>query len=177
MTPLSDRDDSLSDLRAFVERAASALLERGTEVPGGPVSVGCSPKEVLGLLIDAASNTHRRLLWAWEHESLAFDGYVEEAYSYEEADWSSLVTLWWMVATHLLRTMESIPDDVRRRPHRHHALAGLAGRPVPADQPATLDDLVQDFGAHLRHHLARLFPEDQLLSEAPGSVPSSQKHR
>ena len=166
MTPSLDRDASLSDLRALAERAASALLARPeAELPGRPAPDGRSPKEILGLLIDIASDTHRRLLWAWEHESLAFDGFVGEAWedSYEEADWSTLVTLWWMVATHLLRTLESIPDDVRRRPHRRHALAGLAWRPVPADQPATLDDLLRDFGAHLRLHLARLLPEDQFL--------------
>jgi hypothetical protein len=48
----------------------------------------------------------------------------------------------------------SIDERVRLRPR--HNLDELAWKPVPRDQPATLDYFMSDYVAHLKHHLAQI---------------------
>ena len=169
------KNASVPSLRLLIERASSALLTLpNDEVDGALGAEAPSARTLVGELIDAAATAQERLEWAWEHGSLALDARspagadADDAWqgAYGEADWAGLVTLWWMHATHLLRTLERIPDDVRRRPHHPHGLHALAWRPVPEDEPATLDDLVWDYGTHARHHLAQLLPglEDDVPS-------------
>jgi hypothetical protein len=76
-----------------------------------------------------------------------------------------------MYNKHLARVMETVPNDVRLRPAQRHNLHEIAWRPMPESEPATLDDLMRDYVAHLRHHLAQIVPG---LSEP---TPSSQKDR
>lgn len=156
-------DDFIAPLRALVERAAPALLRLAdADVTRRPSPDRWSPKEMLGHLIDSASNNHQRFVRAQSQDDLVFPGYEQDdwvrAQRYREADWPALVTLWWMYNTHLVRVMAAVPADVRFRAHRRHNLDEIAWQPVPSGEPATLDDLMRDYGAHLRHHLAQLLP-------------------
>lgn len=172
MTPAS-----VSSLRRLVERAASALLALPTGEVSGLAGEARPARELVGDLLDAAATAQSRLEQGWEQDTLApdapspSDGDDAWESAYGEADWAALVTLWWMHATHLLRTLERIPDDVRRRRHHPHGLHALAWRPVPEDRPATLDDLVWDYGARLRHHLAQIVPD------VVDDVPSPHENR
>lgn len=52
--------------------------------------------------------------------------------------------------------MVAIPDAVRTRVHDRHTLHQIAWQTLGADQPATLDYLMQDYVGHLQHHLRQL---------------------
>ena len=159
-------DAYVAQLRALVERAVPALLALPeSEVVRRPAPEKWSPQEILGHLVDSAANNHQRFVRAQSQEDLVFPGYAQDEWvgvqRYREAEWTSLVTLWWMYNTHLTRVMRATPEDERLRP-RPHNLDEIAWRTASATIPATLDYLMRDYGAHLRHHLAQILPPEAL---------------
>jgi hypothetical protein len=105
-------------------------------------------KEILGHLIDSASNNHQRLLRAQFAAHLEFPSYQQElwvaAQSYVSAPWPDLVSLWSLYNRHLLRVIRAIPDDAME-----HTLS-LGG------QPMTLAAVIDGYVDHLEHHLAQI---------------------
>ena len=119
-----------------------------------------SPREIVGHLIDSASNNHQRFVRAASQEDLVFPGDEQNRWvdlqDYQHASWHELVTLWASFNRHLARVMAAIPEDVRARPHRKHNLHEIAWRAVPASEPATLDYFMNDYVGHLEHHLSQI---------------------
>ena len=119
-----------------------------------------SPREIIGHLIDSASNNHQRFVRAQFDDSLVFPGYQQDewvaAQSYNDARWEDLVTLWASFNRHLARVMRLVPERVRSKPHQRHNLDRIAFRPVRADAPATLDYFMADYVDHLHHHLKQI---------------------
>lgn len=119
-----------------------------------------SPREIVGHLVDSASNNHQRFLRAQWQDDLVFQGYAQEAWvaaqRYQEAPWHELVTLWAHFNRHLARVMEAVPVEIRNRPHRRHNLHLLAWKPVPEHEPATLDYFMRDYVRHLEHHVRQI---------------------
>ena len=143
---------------AAAEPALSALPEADTAARPAPGK--WSPREVIGHLIDSASNNHRRFVLARWQDDLVFQGYEQEgwveAQDYLHAPWHDLVTLWASFNRHLARVMAAVPPDVRARPHVRHNLHEIAWQRVPASEPATLDYFMADYVGHLEHHLRQV---------------------
>ena len=123
-----------------------------------------SPREVVGHLVDSASNNHQRFVRAREQDDLVFPGYAQDAWvaaqEYRSAPWGELVTLWETFNRHLARVMAATPAAVRQRAHSRHNLHLIAWRPVPEHEPATLDYFMADYVDHLEHHLRQVMGED-----------------
>src|SRR5262249_7171602 len=119
-----------------------------------------SPREVIGHLVDSASNNHQRFVRAQLQDDLVFPGYEQDRWvaiqDYADAPWNELVTLWAAFNRHIARVMTLVPADVRLRLHARHNLHERAFVPVPPDQPATLDYFMRDYVDHLRHHLRQV---------------------
>jgi hypothetical protein len=119
-----------------------------------------SPKEVIGHLVDSASNNHQRFVRANFTEDLIFLGYDQEKWvslgHYTEAPWDSLLTLWREFNLQIARVMDATPAPVRDRPRTPHNLHQVAWSSVPEDQPATLSYFMNDYVDHLEHHLAQI---------------------
>jgi hypothetical protein len=119
-----------------------------------------SAKEVIGHLIDSASNNHQRFVRAQWQDDLVFNGYKQAewvtAQRYQTAPWLELLELWAAFNHHLARVMRATPEEVRLRLHTRHNLDKLAWQPVPADQPASLDYFMRDYVGHLKHHLRQI---------------------
>jgi hypothetical protein len=150
-----------ADLRRTVEHAAEALLRlTEEEAARRPAPGKWSPKEVVGHLIDSASNNHERFVRAQLQDDLVFPGYDQDAWvrvqRYQDAPWPLLVALWRDFNRHLAHVVEAAPEAERRRPRRPHSLDRIAWAPVPPDAPATLDALMRDYVDHLRHHLRQV---------------------
>jgi hypothetical protein len=148
-------------LRAAVERGATRLLALSAEESSArPARGAWSPREVVGHLIDSAANNHVRFVRAQLQDDLVFPGYAQDAWvaaqGYQHASWPELVALWRAYNHHLARVIELVPADVRTRERRRHNLYEIAWRPVPADQPATLEYFMRDYVGHLEHHLAQV---------------------
>jgi DinB superfamily len=150
-----------AELREVVASVTPRLLRLSEADASRPPAPGkWSPKEVIGHLIDSASNNHQRFVRAGFTEDLVFPGYQQEkwveAQRYASAPWAELVGLWSGFNQHLARVIEATPLDVRQKPRARHNLHELAWTPVPPDQPATLEYFMRDYVAHLRHHIAQI---------------------
>ena len=119
-----------------------------------------SAKEIIGHLIDSASNNHQRFVRAQWQDDLIFTGYDQDAWvssqAYQSAPWGELLDLWLAFNLHIARVMGAVPRDVRLRAHTRHNLDQLAWQKLPADAPATLDYFMRDYVGHLHHHLRQI---------------------
>lgn len=153
--------DYVLELLKIVDGATPLLLELDDERSARRPAPGkWSPREIVGHLVDSASNNHQRFLRAQWQDDLIFQGYAQDAWvetqRYQEAPWRELVTLWGHFNRHLARVMAAVPPQVRMRRHVRHNLHEVAWRPVPQSEAATLDYFMRDYVGHLGHHVAQI---------------------
>jgi uncharacterized damage-inducible protein DinB len=153
------------ELLVTIDRAEPRLRAIDEARSGEPRMTGkWTPRQIIGHLIDSASNNHQRFVRAAFQEDLVFTGYAQDDWvalqRYQEQSWQELVTLWASFNRHLAHVMAALPEPVRRQPRARHNLHELAFRP-PAESDATLDYFMQDYVAHLQHHLRQIFPAEQ----------------
>src|SRR5690242_3875020 len=150
-----------SELRRAVDEATPRLMELSdAQAKRRPRPGKWSPAEIIGHLIDSASNNHQRFVRAQFKEDLVFPGYDQDAWvstqQYREAPWGELIELWRQFNLHIARVMESVPKDERIRPRARHNLDEIAWTTLSRDEPATLDYFMRDYVGHLKHHLAQI---------------------
>jgi len=150
-----------AELREVVAAVTPRLLALSeAEASRSPAPGKWSPKQVIGHLVDSASNNHQRFVRAQFTDDLVFPGYEQGAWvtaqRYETAPWTELVGLWRHFNLHLARVIEAAPASARQKPRPRHNLHELAWTPLPQDQPATLEYFMRDYVAHLRHHVAQI---------------------
>src|SRR5712671_405250 len=151
----------VAELRGAIEEFTS-LLERMSdeETRKRPRPGKWCPREIIGHLIDSASNNHQRFVRAQFQDDLVFSGYEQDAWvsaqRYRDAPWDELIALWRNFNLHIARIMEAVPKDERIRPRARHNLDVLAWRTISREEPATLDYFMSDYVAHLKHHLAQI---------------------
>jgi len=123
-----------------------------------------TPKEIVGHLIDSASNNHGRFVRAQYTDDLVFPGYEQEewvrAQRYNEEPWPQLVELWKHYNLHLLHVIAAASEEKLQQPRARHSLDKIAWQLVDAAQPATLEYLMIDYIGHLKSHLRQIFPDD-----------------
>jgi hypothetical protein len=143
--------NELSDKLGRVVRSAEAILLQVPEAESSkPVlSGGWSRKQVLGHLIDSASNNHQRFVRAALQPSLDFPGYDQDGsvrvQAVEEANWDLLVSLWASYNRYLAHVIAHLPASKLETPCR-----------IGTDKPVTLRFLAEDYLAHLLHHLGQI---------------------
>jgi DinB superfamily len=110
---------------------------------------GWSRKQVLGHLIDSASNNHQRFVRAMLQPSLDFPGYDQagnvRVQAIHEADWLLLVSLWTAYNRYLARLIAHLPASKLDTPIR-----------IGAGEPMTVGFLASGYLTHLRHHLHQI---------------------
>jgi hypothetical protein len=153
--------DVAANLRGIVEREARRLAAIPNDRANTPVAPGkWSPKEIIGHLVDSASNNHGRFVRAEFSDDLTFSGYDQDAWvkaqDYAGAEWSALIALWRAFNLHIAHVVERIPESVATRQRSRHNLDEIAWRIVPKREPATLEYFVRDYVAHMNHHLAQI---------------------
>lgn len=129
-------------------RAISALESTKPVLPGG-----WSRKQVLGHLIDSASNNHQRFVRAALQPSLDFPGYDQEGnirvQAPQEADWPLLLSLWAAYNRYLAHVMAHLPASKLETPCR-----------IGSHEPASLRFIATDYLTHLVHHLSQIGAAD-----------------
>ena len=158
----------LEDFRATIERAAAQLLAIPDDHAGLAKSEGkWSAKQIIGHLIDSATNNHQRFVRAQFTDHMVFPGYEQEAWvevqRYNDEPWTQLVQLWRLYNLHLCHVMATVPETARTRSRGEHSLDRIAWQAVSESEPVTLDYFMRDYVAHLQHHLRQIFA----LSEPP----------
>ncbi|MDQ2767486.1 MAG: DinB family protein [Gemmatimonadota bacterium] len=135
-----------------------AITDAAAALPRAPGK--WSRKEIIGHLIDSASNNHERFVRSQFTDDLICPTYDQDEWvrvqRYYNAPWIELVTLWSHFNTQLARVIEATPMEIRSRPRARHNLDRVAFRSLPAGEPATLEYFMHDYVVHLEHHLAQI---------------------
>ena len=110
-------------LLSLVRVAGPALSDTSDAEAAKPILPGgWSSKQVLGHLIDSASNNHQRFVRAALQPSLDFPGYDQagsvRVQAAQEASWWLLVTLWSAYNHLLAHVIAQIPDSKLETPCR-----------------------------------------------------------
>ncbi len=110
---------------------------------------GWSRKQVLGHLIDSASNNHQRFVRAMLQPSLDFPPYDQDGnvrvQAVHLAEWSLLVSLWAAYNRYLAHLIAHLPESKLDTPCR-----------IGAGETLTLAFLMSDYLSHLSHHLHQI---------------------
>lgn len=143
-----------ADLLQTVEAAVPKLRALTEQQAGRPRAPGkWSPKQIIGHLIDSASNNHQRFVRAQQGAPLAFPSYAQEHWvacqHYADRPWDEIVRLWQAYNRHLAHVISHIPEDRRDTPCV-----------IESASQVTLGFLASDYGEHLRHHLAQVGAAD-----------------
>ena len=141
-------------LLSVIEVAEPRLRKISTPESTKPVlSGGWSRKQVIGHLIDSASNNHQRFVRAALQTSLDFPGYDQEGnirvQALQEAEWPLLISLWAAYNRHLAHVIAHLPASRLETPCR-----------IGSGEPVTLGFIATDYVTHLVHHLSQIGAAD-----------------
>ncbi|GAA0550731.1 DinB family protein [Chitinophaga japonensis] len=140
-----------------LEQTIAAAVPRLQQFTGEEAAIAPAPgkwckKEILGHLIDSALNNHVRFIRA-QQGPLEAPGYDQDfwvqAQQYREAGWDTLIHTWAAINRNLARAMALIPAEALQQTCK-----------IGNNAPATLEYWVQDYLAHLQHHLRQLQAHD-----------------
>jgi hypothetical protein len=108
-----------------------------------------SKKEILGHLIDSASNNHQRFVRGQLSSEIEIGGYEQERWvnsqEYQNEAWANLVSLWNSYNQHLAHVISVVPEDKLKN-------SCFIGE----NEPVSLEFLIKDYVRHLKHHLGQI---------------------
>jgi hypothetical protein len=104
-----------------------------------------SAKQVIGHLIDSAVNNLGRIVRLQIEAGQSLPGYEQMAWvslqHYAEREWAQVLALWFALNEQVAWTIGHVEQP------------RLANRGVVAGEPLTLGYLIEDYVAHMEHHL------------------------
>jgi hypothetical protein len=135
---------------SLVEVAEPRLLQISERESIQPIlKGGWSRKQVVGHLIDSASNNHQRFVRAALQTTLDFPGYDQSGsvrvQAVQSAGWHLLVSLWATYNRYLAHVIGQLPASKLETVCR-----------IGSGDAVTLEFLATDYLTHLVHHLSQL---------------------
>ena len=146
---------AISRLDKTIETAYEKLLAISEEdAMKPPLRMKWSRKEILGHLIDSASNNHNRFVRAQFQKEMTFPCYAQEqwvaAQGNDKRPWTELIELWRLYNRHLVHIMRRVPPS---------AFDNVCV--VSEDEPTRLADHLVDYVDHLEHHLGQIRSQEE----------------
>jgi hypothetical protein len=137
-------------LKQLVDTEPSKLAELSDSTAAlKPSPEKWSPKEELGHLLDSAANNHQRIVRTLLEDRPAMPGYEQQpwvrVHVYQKRDWHELIDTWVALNRQLLMVAAWATESDWTR------TCTIAG-----SEPLTLSFVVQDYVAHMCHHLAHI---------------------
>jgi len=152
-----------ADIENSVNVACQQLRSLGDEaIEARPTPDDWSVKEIIGHLVDSASNNHQRFVRLQVADDLVFPDYSQDndawvsIQSYQEAHWNDLLDLWRYFNLHLARIIRTVNEDCI-----DHKWV------VDKHTPIALGELMIDYLRHLKDHLQHIRDQiDNMTSTA-----------
>ncbi len=108
-----------------------------------------SKKEILGHLIDSATNNHQRFVRMQLTAHLELPGYDQEEWvrlqHYQDRPWREIIDMWQVYNTQLVEVIRNIDPKALRNTWR-----------APDGKDVDLEFVVRDYLVHMRHHLDQI---------------------
>ena len=108
-----------------------------------------SLKQIIGHLIDSASNNHQRFVRVQLYDDLTLPNYEQDGWvasqNYQNESWRELLAFWQSYNQHLAHVIANIPAEKLSKTLR-----------VGTGEPITLQFLIEDYVAHLQQHLQQI---------------------
>lgn len=105
-----------------------------------------SKKEIIGHLIDSASNNQQKFVRTMAQPYVNFVGYAQDFWvaeqHYNNRNWEELITFWYAYNLHIAHIIES----VNQAPLENTIS-------IDGSKPFTLAFIMKDYVEHLKHHL------------------------
>ncbi len=141
------------ELRSEIEAASARLRKLGeSDVMRDRGAGKWVKKEILGHLIDSASNNHQRFVRAQFEDPFVGPGYDQDVWvalqQYGNRPWTELLDIWIALNRQVAQAMESVPSDRLKT-------RCIIGK----NEPATLEWWMKDYLTHMRHHLSQIFAD------------------
>ena len=138
-------------LEKIISEASPKFLSYSeTEASVKPAPNKWSKKEILGHLIDSASNNHQRFVRMQIENNLQLPQYKQNEWvtsqNYQGRKWYNVVHLWETYNIHLLHLLKNLDES---------KLKNTATFPEYGIK--TLQFLIDDYVDHMEHHLAQVF--------------------
>lgn len=143
-------DETANELIHIVESTAERLRKIDENMARlKPNPAKWSIQEILGHLVDSATNNHQRFVRAQEVDVLAFPKYEQDHWvrvqGYNESSWSDLIELWRLYNLHLSQVIARLPEEKLAMECK-----------IGPNEPVSLEYLVKDYVVHLKHHLKQI---------------------
>ena len=142
--------DVAKELRAEVERAGRIFRSWAEHDASQARGAGkWIRKEILGHLIDSASNNHQRFVRAQFGGAFVWPGYDQNVWvaihHYRERPWSELVGIWLALNDQVAAVIEHVAPDKLQTPCT-----------IGDEGPKSLEWLMRDYIRHLKHHVGQI---------------------
>jgi hypothetical protein len=143
--------ENVADELVELVTAVSQRLEkiREEEASARPSPNEWTKKEIVGHLIDSATNNHQRYVRAQLEDELVFPAYEQEEWVrvqvHNGSSWEQLVSLWRLYNLHLAHVVRQISSEKLETPCR-----------IGSYETVTLGYLVEDYLVHTKQHVKQL---------------------
>jgi hypothetical protein len=153
---MNEKMDKLVEVADQLERTVDSAIERWRDLPEEtlrlrPSAESWSIKEIIGHLVDSASNNHQRFVRLQIEQLLAFPDYSTDnilwvsIQKYQERIWPELLSLWRQYNYQLAHILRSVGPECLS-----HAWQ------VDSKTRITLFNLMTDYKRHLEDHLIQI---------------------
>ncbi len=152
---------TLTEIIEYLKPILNAISDEEASIKPAPNK--WSKKEIIGHLIDSATNNHRRFIMANHKDDLIYEGYQQDDWvvvqKYQDRDWLELVDFWALYNLHIAKLIDQIPSEIRERVFTNHSFDQMAWQTVPKSNPSSLDYFIKDYVGHLEHHTRQILPD------------------
>ena len=142
--------DFVTDFRTSVLQAYDELKTISEETAAAkPNTNQWSVKELLGHLLDSASNNHQRIVRLQIFDSIEFPFYQQDDFvrvnHYQNQGWEVLLEFWKLYNLHLVHLVENLDESKINNVWV-----------TPDRERLTLGHIIEDYLRHLKHHIGQV---------------------
>lgn len=136
-----------AQIRATISLVKPELLKIADQQASiKPAPQAWSKKEILGHLIDSASNNHQRFVRAAQNLAGEFPLYDQNRWvqvqHYNDMNWIDIVELFCQLNLHICRILDVLAEECLQNPCN-----------IGKEKPVALELVITDYLRHLQHHL------------------------